>query len=181
MPTFSTSGVVLKRSNYGEADRIVTIFSEDRGKFAVVAKGVRKPSSSKKSALEPGMYSKLFCVETHGMPILTQALVIQDNSASMGALASLRDLSQVLEIIDAITVDEEPQPVLFSKVLQVLGVFQQQPKQLRNIVVKILREMMGELGFESMENAGFSSVSEYVEYISEKKLKSHAYLTVQGK
>jgi len=181
MQTFSTTGVVLKRMNYGEADRLITIFSEDKGKIVVIAKGVRKPTSAKKSALEPGMYSKIFCAETHGLPILTQALVISDNANAMNGLDTIRDLSQVLEIIDTITVDAEPQPLLFSKLLSILQEIQLQSQSWRKRVIDLLKEMMDELGFERMGEAGFSSVTEYVEFISEKKLKSHVYLTVHGK
>ena len=38
-------GFVLKRTNYGEADKILTVFTKERGKIKVLAKGVRKIKS----------------------------------------------------------------------------------------------------------------------------------------
>jgi len=40
-----TSGVILARTDYGEADRIVTMLTPDSGKLRLIAKGVRKVKS----------------------------------------------------------------------------------------------------------------------------------------
>lgn len=39
---FRTKGIILKRRNFGEADKILTIITPGRGKIEVIAKGVRK-------------------------------------------------------------------------------------------------------------------------------------------
>ncbi len=45
--------LVLKRVDYGESDRIVTVLSKSGGKFSVLAKGVRKPKSKLAGGIEP--------------------------------------------------------------------------------------------------------------------------------
>jgi DNA repair protein RecO (recombination protein O) len=40
-----TRGIVLARTNFQEADRIMTVLTPDQGKVRVIAKGVRKPKS----------------------------------------------------------------------------------------------------------------------------------------
>lgn len=52
MTRFQTKGIVLKRVNYGEADRILTFFTEDRGKVSAIARGVRKPKSKLAGGIE---------------------------------------------------------------------------------------------------------------------------------
>ena len=53
IPTdFRTHGFVLKRTNYGEADRIINIITP-KGKIAAVAKGVRKNKSKLAGGIEP--------------------------------------------------------------------------------------------------------------------------------
>src|SRR5574342_296952 len=44
---YRTEAVVLRRSDLGEADRILTLFARGYGKIRAVAKGVRKPASKK--------------------------------------------------------------------------------------------------------------------------------------
>ena len=53
MFSIKTRGVVIKRMNYGEADRILTVFTERLGKVKVLAKGVRKITSKMAGSLEP--------------------------------------------------------------------------------------------------------------------------------
>jgi len=51
-----TTGIVLRRTNYGEADRIVTFLTKNNGKIRVMARGVRKQKSKMAGGIE------LFCV-----------------------------------------------------------------------------------------------------------------------
>jgi DNA repair protein RecO len=50
-----TAGIVLKKQNFGEADRILRIFTRELGVISAIAKGVKKTSSKKGGCLE------LFC------------------------------------------------------------------------------------------------------------------------
>jgi DNA repair protein RecO (recombination protein O) len=42
---YRTEAIVLRRSDFGEADRLLTVFTPERGKLRLIAKGARKPSS----------------------------------------------------------------------------------------------------------------------------------------
>ena len=52
MAEFRTAGIVLKKQNFGEADRILRIFSQEFGLISVLAKGVKKTKSRKSGSLE---------------------------------------------------------------------------------------------------------------------------------
>lgn len=56
MKRFNTQAIVLRRTNFGEADRIITFITPDHGKLTAIAKGVRKSRSKLAGALE------VFCV-----------------------------------------------------------------------------------------------------------------------
>lgn len=60
---YRTDGIILRRSDWGEADRLVTLFTPGFGKLRVVAPGARKPQSRKSGHLE------LF---THGTYVLAR-------------------------------------------------------------------------------------------------------------
>src|SRR5581483_6862890 len=49
---YRVTGIVLKRSDVGEADRLLTILTAERGKLRAVAKGARKPSARKTGHVE---------------------------------------------------------------------------------------------------------------------------------
>lgn len=73
--TYATEAVILGRRNFGEADRILTVFSKHYGKLFVIAKGVRKPTSRKKSSLELFNYVKLFLAKGKNLDIVTEVEV----------------------------------------------------------------------------------------------------------
>jgi DNA repair protein RecO (recombination protein O) len=52
MQTFRTEAIILRRTNYGEADRILNLLTPERGKLSAIAKGVRKSKSKLAGGLE---------------------------------------------------------------------------------------------------------------------------------
>lgn len=54
-----TTGIVLTRTDFGEADRIVTVLTPDRGKLRLMAKGVRKIKSRLAGGIELFSVSQL--------------------------------------------------------------------------------------------------------------------------
>jgi DNA repair protein RecO (recombination protein O) len=52
MNSLHTTGVVLSRTNFGEADRIITVLTPDSGKLRLIAKGARKQGSKLAGGIE---------------------------------------------------------------------------------------------------------------------------------
>jgi len=52
MSTIRTKAIILSRTNYGEADRIMNILTPDNGKLSVIAKGVRREKSKLAGGIE---------------------------------------------------------------------------------------------------------------------------------
>jgi DNA repair protein RecO (recombination protein O) len=55
--TLKTEGIVLRSIRYGEADRVLHLYTHDRGRVSAIAKGVRRTRSRFGGRLEP-----FFCV-----------------------------------------------------------------------------------------------------------------------
>ena len=52
MKQFITTGIILSRTDFGEADRIITLITPDHGKLRVLARGVRKVKSKLAGGIE---------------------------------------------------------------------------------------------------------------------------------
>ena len=50
--TIRTKAIVLRRTNYGEADRIIQIITPDSGRLSVMARGVRREKSRLAGGIE---------------------------------------------------------------------------------------------------------------------------------
>ena len=53
MPSYRAEAIVLRTQKLGEADRIITLLTRERGKVRAVAKGVRRTKSKFGARLEP--------------------------------------------------------------------------------------------------------------------------------
>jgi len=111
MPTKERSirveGVVLKHTNWGETDRLVTIFTRELGKVRAVAKGIRKPRSRKAGHLEPFTRSKLQLARGRDLFILTQAEAIETHFTIKDDLVKLGYASYIIELLTSFTYEEE--------------------------------------------------------------------------
>ena len=56
---YKTEAIIIKRRNFGEADRILTILTKNYGKIQVRAPGVRKITSRRSSHIELLNFSSL--------------------------------------------------------------------------------------------------------------------------
>lgn len=172
---FICQGLVLKRSNVGETDRVVVLLTPEKGKIACIAKGVRKLKSSRRATLEPGNIVKIYCVNTKSMPLLTQAELVEDTTAVRSSLISIRQLTQLLEVVDRLFVEEELDEHIFADVLEIRSTVIDQ--QLSNgLVKKKLLHLIERMGFEPSEGKD-KSVLDIVASISERPMRSFEYLS----
>ena len=85
MPLYRDEGVVLRTHKLGEADRIVTLLTRDRGQLRAVAKGVRRTTSKFGARLEPFMVAEFQCFEGRTLDTITQAETIASYGAPISA------------------------------------------------------------------------------------------------
>jgi DNA repair protein RecO (recombination protein O) len=118
--SFRVEALVLRHSNFAEADRLLTLFTRERGKLNVVAKGVRKLKSRKAGHLEPFTRVQLQLARGQGMPIITQAETMESYSAIRADLNLTARAAYVLEVLDRFTFAEEEHPQLFQLAVETL-------------------------------------------------------------
>ena len=175
--SFTLTGIILKRYNTGETDRIVTLLSQEMGKVTVVAKGMRKLHSSKAATLEPGNLVKAFCIKTSSMPLLTQATLQADTGSARESLKKMRQLHQFLEIMDQLFVEEELDGELFAyiaRLRQEITILDSNIGLIRKLFEKILTI----LGFHD-PGTKLVSVLDKVSELTERPIKSFEYLVVK--
>jgi DNA repair protein RecO (recombination protein O) len=82
---YRDSGVVLRTHKLGEADRIITLLTRERGVVRAVAKGVRKTSSRFGGRLEPFMHVDLQLAEGRSLDIITQVETLNPFARDLGS------------------------------------------------------------------------------------------------
>lgn len=144
MATYKTQGLVLGRTNLGEADRIVIFFTPDRGQLRAVAKGVRRIKSKLAGHLEPFSEVELMLAKGKNLDIVTSARLIRhygkvsDNlqSASLGFLMA--------EMVSKLTGDGEPHRGVHALLTECLNALELSQE---SVELYFKLKLLGELGY----------------------------------
>lgn len=121
--TFRSEAVVLKRSDFGEADRLLTLYSREQGKIKAIAKGARKPQSRKTGHVELFMRSNFLFAKGKDLAIITQAEMVESYSALRDDLIRTTYASYALELLDQFTVEADPHLGIYELLAKALGWF----------------------------------------------------------
>ncbi len=112
--SFQAQAVVLKHIEYGEADRILTLFTLEKGKIQAIAKGVRKMHSRKAGHLEPFTKVLLYLAKGRNLLVVTQAEALQTFPAIRANLELTAYAAYVVELLDRFTYEEGENRQLFN-------------------------------------------------------------------
>ena len=98
--------IVLRHSDYGEADRMLTLYTREQGKLRAIAKGVRKMQSHKAGHLEPFTRVVLMLAKGHDLWIVTQAEAVESLQPLREDLTRLSYAGYAVELLDRFTYEE---------------------------------------------------------------------------
>jgi DNA repair protein RecO (recombination protein O) len=112
---------VLRRTDFGEADRLLTVFTPDRGKLKVIAKGARKPTSRKSGHVELFSHSQFLVAVGRNLDIVTQAETLEPYLPLREDLLRTTYAYYVAELADAFTAERDENRPLFALLKDVLG------------------------------------------------------------
>lgn len=140
MASIVTLGIILKRANFGEADRVLTVLTDRFGKIAVIARGVRKITSRRAGNIELINVVKLGLFKGKGYT-LTEAEALETFPKIKDNLTLSSTAFHVVELVERLTVPEQPNPQVFDLVHATLKILEKNPRQLfiRAFEIKLLR------------------------------------------
>lgn len=119
--TFRSEAVVLRRIDFGEADRLLTLYSRDFGKIKAVAKGARKPQSRKTGHVEQFMRTNFLLAKGRDIDIVTQAEMVDAYPALREDLVRATYASYAVELLDRFTAEEDRHTGIYDLLVDALG------------------------------------------------------------
>lgn len=171
----TVEAIVIKRQEYQEADRIITLFSKQVGKLTVLAKGVRLPQSKRQASVELGTCIKTQIIQSSRIPILTQTIIIDSFSQTKLSLSDITRLYQLLEVIDLLTPEQEPLPDVYNLLFQTLSRLPTTVNK-KKLMLHTFHTMIQILGFIPPKSIDEASLKQLIETIADKKLHSKEFL-----
>lgn len=121
MERFVEDAIVLGTVDYGEADRLVTLFTVGRGKLTAFAAGARKSRRRFAGALDPCTRLKAQLVARHGTTFRLDSVDIEKAfHALRGDLPRIARALYAIELCRELIRDEQPHPQLFALLVRYL-------------------------------------------------------------
>lgn len=109
---YRTHAVILRRRDFRDADRILTVFTPNYGKLELIAKGIRKTTSRKAGHLELFSHSALMVAQGRTWDIVTEVVGVESYPSIRTDLDKISQASYIGELIDCFSEsDDENQPL----------------------------------------------------------------------
>jgi DNA repair protein RecO (recombination protein O) len=117
---YRVSSVVIRQRDLGEADRILVLYTRQRGKLSAVAKGIKRPGSRLAGGLQLFSHARVQLAAGRSLEVVTQV-------QPLAAFYHLREdmqryihASYAAEFLDAVTDEGAPDGALFDTILSTL-------------------------------------------------------------
>lgn len=174
-PVYRVTAFILRRSNVGETDKILTIFSKNIGKLRVIAKGIRKITSRRGPHVD--LFNEVSMMLHHGktMDIVTEVTTMKTYRSGLSSWVRMRGAYLVVEILDKLVPEQVVHQDIYSKLHETLEAIVTTPEEkLDTVLLSFCNDMLLMLGFLSSEKK-FSTLPPaitFVERVAERKIKT---------
>ncbi len=117
---YQTEAIIIKKTKLGEADRILTLYTPDRGKIQAVAKGVRRPRSKLAGHLELLTHSLVSLARGRNLDTITGSQTIDSFLPLKNDLHLAAYALYATELVNQFTADHIENRPLFRLVLETM-------------------------------------------------------------
>ncbi|WP_059102654.1 DNA repair protein RecO [Shouchella shacheensis] len=105
--------VVLKTIDYGETNKVITLYTKEAGKVAVIAKGAKKPSSRFSAITQPFVYGTFLYYQGQGLGSLSQGEAIASFKLLQSDVLVSAYASYIVELVEKLTEEKKVYMFLF--------------------------------------------------------------------
>jgi DNA repair protein RecO (recombination protein O) len=147
MPLYTANAIVLRRTSFGETDRIVTLFTRERGKISAIAKGARKPISRLSGPTEVLTHGKFQLAIGQNLDVVTQVDVKDSFPRIHADLRRIAHATYLVELAGSMIEEQEANPRAFDLLLSALYLLERQndPEKITHMFEL---QFMGLMGYE---------------------------------
>jgi DNA repair protein RecO (recombination protein O) len=110
---------VIKSVNYSEADKVLTVFGKNNGKYSLFAKSIRKIASKNRGNMQTLWTSNISFYEGKGMPVLTESELISNFDYESKDF-DISNAQRVLFLLNNLLQEYDPYPEMFELLQNIL-------------------------------------------------------------
>ncbi|SDG19068.1 DNA repair protein RecO [Desulfosporosinus hippei] len=113
MAVYHADALVIRSKQFGESDRVLTLFSRELGKLQAVAKGVRKPKSRQRAGAQLFTYGDFLIHRGKNLDTVSQCSPKESFPHLWNDLDRSFAATGIAELLDISTIKEQPNLELF--------------------------------------------------------------------
>jgi len=122
---YHADALVIRSRQFGESDRVLTLFSRELGKLQAVAKGVRKPKSRQRAGAQLFTYGDFLIHRGKSLDTVSQCSPKESFPYLWRDLDRSFSATGMAELLDVSTFSEQPNKELFTLTLTCLFLLEQ--------------------------------------------------------
>jgi len=177
---YTIDGIVIKRRNYGEGDKLLIVFSREYGKLKVIAKGIRKVPSRRAGHVELFREVRMTIRRGSGMDYMSEVTSTTVSSYKEN-LTLLGIVFVATELVDALLPDEQEHTDIYDRYRRLLvSIGNQTDTSPQKLLDEFTFDTLVLLGYVNPQTNNIVDVYDYIESIIERKLRSPRLLTRLG-
>lgn len=176
MKHIKTEGIVIKRKNLGEADKMLTLFTRASGKISIKAVGVRKITSKRSAHIELLNHIAVTLYQGKAAPLLLEVQTLHTYQYIKNDLMKIGYAYHICELIDGLCAEGQENEQVFRLLEQTLTRLETtaQPKTL---IQDFEVSLLSLLGFYTKDALlQLEDTARLIEHVIEKRLKSKQLL-----
>lgn len=113
-------GIVIRSTDYGESNKVITLYTRELGKIGVMARGAKKPNSRLSAITQLFTHGYFLVQKGAGLGSLQQGEMISSMRSIREDIFLTAYSSYIVELTDKSTEDLKTNPYLFELLLQTL-------------------------------------------------------------
>jgi len=181
IPVYKTRGIILKKADLSDIDRLLTVYTEKFGKILVRAKGIGKKESKLKSLIEPFNIYEFSLAKSKNIDVLAGSYLIKEFIYLRQNLENLSLAIYFTELIDKLVVAPERDDKIWALLVRAFEALDQKRSDLPKLKEAFEERLLGYLGHPNFKTRGKVSEREkqnYLESLAGEEIKAGKFLAI---
>ena len=173
---YKTLGIVIKKKDLKDADRLLTIYTQNFGKIIVKAKSVKKSQSKLKGHLELFVYNHLMIAHGKSLDVIINAETIKNYFFMRSNLFHISAAYYFAELIDKLIAEPQKDKNIWNLLISSLNCLNKQKTDINSLVSSFELKLLKYLGYDL--NSKEQKPLTFIQHTLGEKINSKKYLNM---
>lgn len=114
-------GIVIRTNDYGETNKVITLFTRESGKIGAMARGAKKPKSRLSAVTQLFTHGQFLVQQGSGLGTVQQGEILSSYRSLREDIVKTAHAAYIVELTDKLTEDKQSNPYLYELLNQTLN------------------------------------------------------------